>query len=100
MPPPVKGQKCHPCVRNTVLPMSQEAHPSDARNLAPSLASDLLSVRQTPSESAWQAAWQAVRVAERVAQVRGTRQAQAVQMSTPCVVSYPIARCPITEAVE
>src|SRR4030095_13105731 len=26
MPPPVKGQKCHPCVRNTVLPISQEGH--------------------------------------------------------------------------
>src|SRR5258705_12624365 len=26
MPPPAKGQKCHPCVRNTVLPISQEGH--------------------------------------------------------------------------
>src|SRR5436190_14152362 len=26
MPPPVKGQKCHPCVRNTVLPIFQEGH--------------------------------------------------------------------------
>ena len=26
MPPPLKGQKCHPCVRNTVLPISQEGH--------------------------------------------------------------------------
>src|SRR5260370_5321251 len=25
MPPPVKGQKCHPCARNTVLPIFQEA---------------------------------------------------------------------------
>src|SRR5262245_50744640 len=24
MPPPAKGPKCHPCVRNTVLPISQE----------------------------------------------------------------------------
>src|ERR1041384_4090362 len=26
MPPPHEGAKCHPCVRNTVLPMSQEEH--------------------------------------------------------------------------
>ena len=26
MPPPLKGQKCHSCVRNTVLPISQEGH--------------------------------------------------------------------------
>src|SRR5437870_13662284 len=26
MPPPVKGQKCHPCVRNTVLPLPEEGH--------------------------------------------------------------------------
>src|SRR5260370_19132613 len=25
MPPPVKGQKCHPCARNTVLPIFQQA---------------------------------------------------------------------------
>src|SRR5690242_3165468 len=26
MPPPAKGPKCHPCVRNTVLPISQQGH--------------------------------------------------------------------------
>src|SRR5713226_7382958 len=26
MPPPLKGPKCHPCVRNTLLPISQEGH--------------------------------------------------------------------------
>src|SRR5690349_6224624 len=26
MPPSCEGQKCHPCVRKTLLPMSQEGH--------------------------------------------------------------------------
>src|SRR3954462_6566390 len=32
MPPPRLGAKCHPCVRNTVLPVSQEEHSKTFEN--------------------------------------------------------------------
>src|SRR5213078_2276280 len=54
MPPPVKGQKCHPCVRNTVLPIFQEGQAcfgGDMKSLPMALCVSVLA-RALPAQGA------------------------------------------------